>query len=97
MQQLREEARRSGALRDNDQQRVVVEDHQIEIAPAQPEVIYVPQYNPTVVYSGVYPDYAYPPYYPYSYPGYVVVDDDDDCRVSAAVAFVAMLVLDAVF
>ncbi len=41
----------------------------IKIEPAQPEVVYVPTYNPTVVY-GAWP---YPTYPPYSYypPGYV--------------------------
>ncbi len=35
----------------------------IRIEPANPQVIYVPAYDPTVVY-GVWPP-AYPPYYPY--------------------------------
>src|SRR5688572_3094654 len=39
----------------------------IKIEPANPEVVYVPSYNPTVVY-GAFPP-AYPPYYPYP-PGY---------------------------
>src|SRR5271165_3295767 len=37
----------------------------IIIQPAQPDVVYVPTYNPTVVYGApvpVYPDYAYPGY-----------------------------------
>ena len=40
----------------------------IKIEPASPEVVYVPAYNPTVVY-GAWPYPAYPPYYPYP-PGY---------------------------
>src|SRR5262249_55390062 len=40
----------------------------IEIQPAQPDVVYVPSYDPTVVYGAPPPAY---PYYPYSYPGYV--------------------------
>ena len=41
----------------------------IKIEPAQPEVVYVPQYNPTVVYGvWAYPAYPPPPVYP---PGYV--------------------------
>jgi hypothetical protein len=40
----------------------------IKIEPASPQVIYVPSYNPTVVY-GAWPYPAYPPYYPYP-PGY---------------------------
>jgi hypothetical protein len=41
----------------------------IVIEPAQPEVIYVPQYNPTVV-GGAWPYPAYPPYYIPPPPGY---------------------------
>jgi Protein of unknown function (DUF3300) len=40
----------------------------IKIEPANPQVVYVPSYNPTVVY-GAWPYPAYPPYYPYP-PGY---------------------------
>ena len=41
----------------------------IKIEPAKPEVVYVPTYNPTVVY-GAWPYPSYPPYYYYP-PGYV--------------------------
>jgi uncharacterized membrane protein YgcG len=41
----------------------------IKIEPASPQVVYVPTYNPTVVY-GAWPYPAYPPYYYYP-PGYV--------------------------
>jgi hypothetical protein len=40
----------------------------ITIEPANPQVVYVPAYNPTVVY-GAWPYPAYPPVYPYP-PGY---------------------------
>jgi Protein of unknown function (DUF3300) len=40
----------------------------IKIEPADPQVVYVPTYNPTVVY-GAWPYPAYPPYYYYP-PGY---------------------------
>jgi hypothetical protein len=36
----------------------------IRIEPTNPQVVYVPAYNPTVVY-GAWPYPAYPPYYPY--------------------------------
>ena len=39
------------------------------IEPAQPSVVYVPTYNPAVVY-GVWPYPAYPPYYYPTPPGY---------------------------
>jgi hypothetical protein len=41
----------------------------IVIEPAQPSVVYVPAYNPTVVY-GAWPYAAYPPYYYPPPPGY---------------------------
>ena len=41
----------------------------IVIEPAQPSVVYVPSYNPTVVY-GAWPYPAYPPYYYPTPPGY---------------------------
>jgi len=41
----------------------------IVIEPAQPSVVYVPAYNPTIVY-GAWPYAAYPPYYYPPPPGY---------------------------
>src|SRR2546426_7517586 len=40
----------------------------IEIQQANPDVVYVPSYDPQVVYGAAPPAY---PYYPYTYPGYV--------------------------
>src|SRR4030095_15886332 len=51
------------------EQTVIVEEKIIKIEPANPQVIYVPSYNPTVVY-GALPYPAYPPYAYYP-PGYV--------------------------
>lgn len=76
IQRLRNKAQAAGNLQSNQQQTVTVQPaaagsqtQTIIIQPAQPEVVYVPQYNPTVVY-GAWPYPAYPPapYYP---PGYV--------------------------
>jgi hypothetical protein len=77
VQRLRARAENAGNLKSNEQQKVIVEQAApqqtvIRIEPADPQVIYVPAYNPTVVYGGwAYP--AYPPYYwppsPYYYPG----------------------------
>jgi|GEM_PF-4262615 len=50
IQHLRAEARAAGTLVDTPQQRVIVEDGYISIVPAQPDVIYVPYYDPGVVY-----------------------------------------------
>ena len=70
-QRLRQKAQESGNLKTTKEQKVIVEEQTkvIVIQPASPEVVYVPTYNPTVVY-GVWPYPAYPPYYYYP-PGYV--------------------------
>ncbi len=69
VQKLRAKAQASGNLKTTKEQKVVVQDQVIVIQPADPQVIYVPTYNPTVVY-GAWPYPAYPPYYYYP-PGYV--------------------------
>ncbi|WP_153145398.1 DUF3300 domain-containing protein [Dechloromonas sp. H13] len=65
IQRLRQLAKNSGNLESNQQQVVRTEAQSIIIEPAQPQTIYVPAYNPTVVY-GAWP---YPAYQPYYYPG----------------------------
>jgi len=71
VQKLRLKAYGEGNLKTSEQQKVVVEEEAktIIIEPAKPEVVYVPTYNPTVVY-GAWPYPSYPPYYYYP-PGYV--------------------------
>ncbi|MDM0047493.1 DUF3300 domain-containing protein [Variovorax sp. J22R115] len=72
-QRLRARARDSGNLKTTEQQTVTVQQEAITIEPANPQTVYVPLYNPTVVY-GTWPYPAYPPYYWYPpamyYPGY---------------------------
>lgn len=51
IQHLRDIAMANGALADSPQQQVVVEKEVIKIVPAEPDVIYVPVYQPTVVYA----------------------------------------------
>ena len=69
IQSLRAKAQAAGNLKTTKEQTVIVEEKIIKIEPANPQVIYVPTYNPTVVYGAwAYP--AYPPYYYYP-PGYV--------------------------
>jgi hypothetical protein len=50
VQRLRAQAQAAGTLVNTDQQQIVSDDGSIEILPAQPDVIYVPEYDPTVVY-----------------------------------------------
>ena len=69
IQSLRAKAQSAGNLKTTKEQKVIVEQQVIRIEPANPEVIYVPTYNPTVVY-GAWPYPAYPPYTYYP-PGYV--------------------------
>jgi hypothetical protein len=72
-QALRAKASAQGSLKDSKEQKVVTEKVEnttvIKIEPTNPEVVYVPTYNPTVVY-GAWPYPSYPPYYYYP-PGYV--------------------------
>lgn len=68
VQTFRRKTQAVGNLKSDDKQTVVVEQEVIKIAPADPQVIYVPQYNPsTVVVSG---GYYSPAYYPSPYPAY---------------------------
>jgi hypothetical protein len=73
VQTLRAKAKEQGALKDTKEQKVTTQTENntqyIVIEPTNPEVVYVPTYNPTVVY-GAWPYPAYPPYYYYP-PGYV--------------------------
>jgi uncharacterized protein DUF3300 len=84
VQRLRARAQAQGNLKSTKEQKVTVEaaaatpatpgqapappQQVITIEPADPQVVYVPSYNPTVVY-GTWPYPAYPPAYPYP-PGY---------------------------
>src|SRR5499433_4026216 len=69
VQRLRAKAEASGNLKTTEQQKVIVEEKFIKIEPTSPQTVYVPTYNPTVVY-GAWPYPAYPPYAYYP-PGYV--------------------------
>jgi hypothetical protein len=64
IQKLRAKAEASGNLKTTKEQVVKVEKEVIIIESSSPEVVYVPTYNPTVVY-GAWPYPAYPPAYYY--------------------------------
>lgn len=78
VQRLRKKAYDEGNLKSGEQQNVSVQpasptqpaSETIIIQSAQPSVVYVPTYNPTVAY-GPWPYPSYPPYY-YDDPDYVV-------------------------
>jgi Protein of unknown function (DUF3300) len=74
VQRLRAQAQKAGNLKSNEQQKVVEQPAPasssapsttvIQIEPTNPQVVYVPTYNPTVVYGA----WAYPAYPPMYYP-----------------------------
>ena len=70
VQKLRAKAQAEGNLKSTQEQKVEVKDQSIVIEPANPTVVYVPTYNPTVIY-GAWPYPAYPPYAYYPYGGVV--------------------------
>ncbi len=73
IQKLRKKAQEAGNLEDSPQQKVIVEKETIVIQPTNPEVVYVPSYNPAVVYgTWWWPAFPPPPpFFPY-YPGAVM-------------------------
>ncbi|MGE5208130.1 MAG: DUF3300 domain-containing protein [Alphaproteobacteria bacterium] len=73
VQRMRAKAQGTGNLKTSAQQVVQTEtipsgQQVIKIEQANPDVVYVPSYDPTVVYGPAPVQY---PYYPYTYPGYV--------------------------
>ncbi len=74
VQDLRRRADAAGTLVGSPQQRVIMDDRTIMIEPATPEVVYVPTYNPLVVYGPWWAP-AYEPFYwqpsSFYYPGYI--------------------------
>jgi len=70
IQSFRRRAQAAGNLKSDGKQVVAAEQEIITIVPADPQVIYVPQYNPaTIVVAGGYPWGYYPTPYPsYYYP-----------------------------
>src|SRR5579862_7965057 len=63
IQYMRRKAEAAGNLRTTPQQRVYDRDDQVQIEPADPQVVYVPQYNPYYVYG--YPVAYWPGYVPW--------------------------------
>jgi len=73
VQRMRAKAQGTGNLKTSAQQTVQTQavdggKQAITIQPPNPDVVYVPSYDPAVVYGPPPPAY---PYYPYTYPGYV--------------------------
>jgi hypothetical protein len=62
VQAMRQQAQKAGNLKSNEQEHVATEGSTIVIEPANPEVVYVPAYDPWLVYGE--PIVAYPGWYP---------------------------------
>jgi Protein of unknown function (DUF3300) len=62
VQTLRQQARSAGHLNNSEQEKVTTQGNTIIIEPADPEVVYVPAYDPWLVYGA--PIVAYPGWYP---------------------------------
>ena len=63
VQVMRRRAQEAGHLNSTPQQTVTTEGPDIEIEPVSPEIVYVPAYDPWIVYGG--PIVAWPGWYPY--------------------------------
>jgi hypothetical protein len=63
VQVMRRKAREAGNLKSTPQQTVTEQDSAIDIEPADPDEVYIPAYDPWVVYGG--PIVAWPGWYPY--------------------------------
>ncbi len=63
VQTMRQRAEQAGNLKSTPQQTVTTQDQNIVIQPADPNVVYVPAYDPWLVYGG--PIVAWPGWYPY--------------------------------
>jgi len=90
IQRLRRQAQLAGSLKTTEQQRVTVEEQAIVIQPASPQTVYVPTYNPNVVY-GTWPYASYPPVYYPPAPGYAYSPFVSGLAFAAGVAVVASL------
>ena len=65
VQEMRRQAQHAGNLKDTPQQKVKTEGQTIVIEPAEPDVVYIPQYDPWLVYGAAVP--VWPGWY--TYPG----------------------------
>jgi hypothetical protein len=85
VQVMRARAKAAGNLKSNEQVKVETEEKTIVIEPADPEVVYVPAYDPWVVYGA--PLFVWPGWYPY--PGLYVEGPGVSFGVGFAIGFFA--------
>src|ERR1700756_1869894 len=82
IQEMRQRAKQAGNLNTNAQQKVKTQGQTIVIEPATTEIVYVPQYDPWVVYGA--PMAVLPGWYPY--PGLFLPGPGIDFELGFAVA-----------
>jgi hypothetical protein len=63
IQYMRQQAKKAGHLNSGPQQTVTQQGDNIDIAPADPQVVYVPDYDPELIYG--YPVALWPGFYPW--------------------------------
>ena len=85
VQVMRARANAAGNLKSNEQVKVETEEKTIVIEPADPEVVYVPAYDPWIVYGE--PVVVWPGWYPY--PGLYVEGPGVSFGVGFAIGFFA--------
>lgn len=86
IQRLRLDAHEAGNLEPSEQQQVIVEGDTVVVQPADPEVVYVPSYDPSQVYNQPPPQQTY---YPSTYTQPVTTTDDNSDLVSFGVGALA--------
>ncbi|HET9069963.1 MAG TPA: DUF3300 domain-containing protein [Amaricoccus sp.] len=87
VQRQRARAAAVGNLETNEAQTVEETDGEISIAPAQPDVVYVPQYDATTTYTT-----------PYTQPAVIIQDDSwSNVVTTGAIAFGSALLIDEIF
>jgi len=86
IQQLRAQAQVTGALAPSAQQNVTMDNNDIIIQPTNPQTIYIPSYNPSVVYG----NWAYPQYPPYYFPSASGVYSNSYISYGAAVSVIPL-------
>ena len=86
IQVLRQRAEQAGNLQTTPQEEVTDDQGYIDVAPVNPEVVYVPTYDPWVVYGEpimAYPGFGYYPWYGPAYAGFVGVRFGYGCSLGA--------------
>ncbi|HWL57770.1 MAG TPA: DUF3300 domain-containing protein [Paracoccus sp. (in: a-proteobacteria)] len=96
IQRLRGEAQKNGYLADSPAQKVETVNNKIQIAPADPDVVYVPTYDSNVVYTTPVPSNQPVYHYGYDY-GYQDNTNWDNILLTGGVLLGSAVLLDDIF